>query len=184
MAFESVLQLIKPEDVSEMMLRLVAAIAVLIFGILGSIIVSKLFRKLLHSFEIDAVLKEQGIKVPVEEFASNILKYLLYFATIIWALNVLGLATTILQILLIVMLVIMIIFIILAFKDFIPNITAGFFIHSKGVIKEGDKVSIGAVSGAVISIDTIETKIRTKERDIVLVPNALILKTAVVKKKG
>ncbi|MBU2637864.1 MAG: mechanosensitive ion channel [Nanoarchaeota archaeon] len=183
MALDGILGLVKPEDVSEMMLRLVAAIAVLIFGILGSIIVSKLFKKLLHSFEIDAVLKEQGIKIPVEEFTSNILKYLLYFATIIWALNVLGMATTILQILLIVVLVIMIIFIILAFKDFIPNITAGFFIHSKGVIKEGDKVTIGAVSGTVVSIDTIETKIKTKEKDIVLVPNALILKTAVVKKK-
>lgn len=175
--------LIKPEDISAFMVKLVASLVILILGIIGSIIISRLFKKLLHSFEIDNVLKEQGIKIPFEEFTSNIVKYLLYFMSVIWALNVLGLATTILQIILILMLIIMIIFVILAFKDFIPNITAGFFIHSKGIIKEGEKVTIGAVSGTVVSIDTIETKIKTKEKDIVLVPNAMLLKTAVVKKK-
>jgi small-conductance mechanosensitive channel len=184
MAFPSYLsELVKPEDVSAFMLKLVAALTIMILGVIGSIIISRLFRKLLHSFEIDAVLKDQGIKIPFEEFASSILKYLLYFMTIIWGLNVLGMATTILQIILVVMLVIIIIFVILAFKDFIPNVTAGFYIHSKGVIKEGDRVTIGAVSGTVVSIDTIETKIKTKEKDIVLVPNVMLLKTAVIKRK-
>ncbi|HII14935.1 MAG TPA: mechanosensitive ion channel [Nanoarchaeota archaeon] len=182
--FSFISSIVRPEDVSAMMLRLVGAIAVLIIGIIGSIILSKLFRKLLHSFEIDSVLKEQGVKIPFEEFTSNIVKYLLYFSTVIWALNVLGLATTILQIILVVVFIIMIIFIILAFKDFIPNITAGFFIHSKGIIKQGDTVTIGAVTGKIISIDTIETRIKTKEKDMVFVPNAMLLKTAVVKKAG
>ncbi|MDI6737854.1 MAG: mechanosensitive ion channel [Nanoarchaeota archaeon] len=184
MAFTDYIQgIARPEALSAFMINLVAALVVLIVGIIGSIIVSRLFRKLLHSFEIDSVLKEQGVKIPFEEFTSNILKYLLYFMTVIWALNVLGLATTILQIILVVMLIVIIIFIILAFKDFIPNITAGFYIHSKGAIAEGDRISIGAVSGTIVSIDTIETKIKTKEKDIVLVPNALLLKTAVVKRK-
>lgn len=166
-------------DVSDFLVKLIAALAILLSGIIAAHILAKLFKKLLHSFEIDAVLAGTGFKFPLEEFVSSILKYIIYFATVIWALSELGLATTILQILLIVLLIIIVIFVILAFKDFIPNITAGFFIHSKGAFKKGDRIAIGAVEGTIVAIDVMETKIRTKEGDLVLVPNSVLMKSEV-----
>ena len=161
------------------MVRLIAALAVLLLGIIAANVLTKLFKKLLHSFEINSVLSTTGFKFPLEEFASSILKYVIYFATIIWALSELGITTTVLQILLIVILIIMIIFIILAFKDFIPNITAGFFIHSKNIFKKGDKITVGSVNGVIEVIEVIETKIRTEDNELLVVPNSLLLKSQV-----
>lgn len=171
------------ENISAIMLKIVAAVVILLFGIIIANIASRLFRKVLHSFEINKVLAESGLKFPFEEFASSILKYIIYFAGIIWALSEIGLATTILQIILIVILIIMILFIILAFKDVIPNITAGFFVHSKGVFKEGDNVKIGSVEGKIIAIEIMETRIKTKSNDLVIVPNSVLMKSEITVKK-
>lgn len=171
-------------DVSSFMVNLIASLAILLFGILLANIGAKLFRKLLHSFEIDAVLAGSGLKFPLEEFASSLIKYILYFATVIWALSELGIATTVLEIILIVLLVIIVIFVILAFKDFIPNITAGFFMHTRGAFTIGDRIVIENVEGTIAAIDMIETRIRTKEGDIVLVPNSLLMKSEVKVKKA
>jgi len=169
--------------VSNFMVKLIAALAILLFGIIMANIFAKLFKKLLHSFEINFVLSGVGFKFPLEEFASSILKYIIYFATVIWALTELGLATTILQIILIVILIIMIIFIILAFKDIIPNITAGFVMHSKGLYQKGDIISVGAAEGKIVDLDIMETKIETKEKDIILIPNSVLMKSEIIVKK-
>ncbi|MBU2589820.1 MAG: mechanosensitive ion channel [Nanoarchaeota archaeon] len=171
------------QNVSNFMVKLIAALAILLFGIIIANISAKLFKKLLHSFEINSVLAGVGFKFPLEEFASSILKYVIYFATVIWALTELGLATTILQIILIVILIIMIVFIILAFKDIIPNITAGFMMHSKGLYQKGDKISVGTAEGKIVDLDIMETKIQTKEGDIILIPNSLLMKSKIIVKK-
>ncbi len=171
------------QNVSSFMVKLIAALAILLFGIIMANIFAKLFKKLLHSFEINSVLAGAGFKFPLEEFVSSILKYVIYFATVIWALTELGLATTILQIILVVILILMIIFIILAFKDIIPNITAGFVMHSKGLYKKGDNISVGAAEGKIIDLDIMETKIKTKSGDVILVPNSLLMKSEIIVKK-
>ena len=92
------------------LIHLIAAIIILIAGfILGSLL-SKLTRKILNELETNKILKEQaGIRLPVEEFISKSIKYIIYIIAIIWSLNQLGLTTRILEILLITILVILII---------------------------------------------------------------------------
>jgi len=172
------------EGLSNITVKVIAALVILLFGIVMANILAKLLKKLLHSFEINSVLAGSGFKFPLEEFVSSIVKYVIYFASIIWALTELGLATTILQIILVVILIIMIIFIILAFKDIIPNIAAGFFMHSKGLYKKGDHIAIGSVEGKIIELDIMETKIKSKEGDIVVVPNSVLMKSEIRVKKS
>lgn len=166
------------------LIKLIAAIVIILIGFIAARVLSKLTRKALHELETDKILKEQaGVKIPLEEFFSSLIKYLTYFTAIIFALNQLGLTTIILQIILFVVLAILVGFIILAFKDFIPNITAGFFMHLKRTINERDTIKFKNIEGKVIHINLVETKIETKNKDIVYIPNAILTKNEVIVKK-
>jgi small conductance mechanosensitive channel len=169
--------------VSDVIVKLIAALAIVLFGLILGNLFSKLLKKVLHGFELNRVLKDQGIKFPLEEFLSSILKYIVYFIGIIWALTELGLATVVLEIVLIVILILVVIFIILAFKDFIPNITAGFFIHHKNLFKKGDHIRVKSIDGVIQEVDLIETKVRTVDGDVILVPNSILTKSEVIKVK-
>ncbi len=171
------------DAVSDVIVKLIAALAIVLFGLILGNILSKLLKKVLHEFELNRVLKEQNIRFPLEEFLSTIFKYIIYFVGIIWALTEIGLATIILQILLIVILVLVVAFIILAFKDFVPNITAGFFIHNKNLFKKGDKIKVHSIEGIVEEVDLIETKVKTVDGDVILIPNSILTKNEVRKLK-
>ena len=166
------------------LIKLIAAIVIILIGFITARVLSKLTRKALHELETDKILKEQaGVKVPLEEFFASLVKYLTYFVAVIFALNQLGLTTVVLQIILFVALAILVGFIILAFKDFIPNITAGFFMHLKRMINEGDYIKFKEIEGKVIHVGLVETKIETKNKDIVYIPNSILTKNEVIVKK-
>ncbi|MBI4447746.1 mechanosensitive ion channel [Candidatus Woesearchaeota archaeon] len=164
--------------------KAVTALSIIIFALIMGLLIKKVIKKILHELEIDKILKEEGIKLPVEEFVAAMAKYLIYFIGVIWALTEIGLATTVLHILLIVILVIVTIFIILAVKDFVPNITAGIFIHQRGIVKKGDYIKVKSVEGTVMEIDLVEIKIKTNEGDVMLIPNSVLTKNEVLKKKS
>ncbi len=171
-------------SITALMIKFVAALALLIFGIIAGIIIEKLVRRLLNGFELDKVLATAGMKFPLEEFIASIVKYIVYFVGVILALNQLGLSTAILEILLGVIVVLLVAFVILAFKDFIPNITAGFFIHKKGAIRKGDRIKINNIEGEVVEFDLIETKLKLKSGDTMLIPNSYLAKNVIFKKKA
>ncbi len=170
-------------ETSAFIVNLVAALLILVLGIIFGNLGGKLIKKLLHEFELNRILKESGMKISVEELSSNFVKYIIYFIGIIWALSQLGLATTVLEVILIIILIILVIFIILAFKDFVPNITAGIFIHQKELFKKNDVIKVKHIQGKIVDMGLVETKIKTKDGDIVIVPNAMITKSEIIKKK-
>lgn len=176
------LQFLAPTS-SNILVKIIVAIVVILIGIILARILSKLTYRILHELELDRILKDLGVKVPVEEFVGTIVKYIVYFIAVIIALNQLGLETIVFYIILILFLVILIVFVVLAFKDFIPNITAGFFMHQKRLIKKGDKIIVKNIEGTVMEISLIDTKIKTKGGDIVHMPNSVFLKSELKKLK-
>lgn len=169
------------QSASNWILGLVAAIAIALAGIILGTILGKVVKRVLHEFEVNKVLKKQGLTLPLEELLSEIIRYAVYLVGIVWALAELGLATRIMEILLAVIFVLIAAFVILAFKDFIPNIMAGFFLHQKGVVKVGDYIKVKSVEGKVVSIDFIETRVRMKNGDVIMVPNSILMKNEVTK---
>lgn len=169
--------------ISESVFRVIAAIIILLLGLVIGRALSNLTKKLLHELEFERILKKQTkIKVPVEEFSGSLVKYIVYFIAIIMALNQIGLTTLILNIILVVILALLIVFIILAVKDFIPNVVAGFFLSQKDIIKKGDKIKVKDIEGKVVHINLVETKIKTSKDDIIFIPNSVLTKRIVVKK--
>ena len=162
---------------------IVAAILILVLGIIIGNIVSKLVKRLLKELEIERVLKEQKVKFPVEDFVSSLFKYIIYIIAVIWGLTYLNIGTTVLYIILGLILVILVSFIILAFKDIIPNFVSSIFIHLKQKVKKGDYIVVDTVEGKVMEVDMQETRIKTKDGDMVVMPNSLLLKNKIIKKK-
>ena len=74
-------------------------------------------------------------------------------------------------------------FIILAFKDFIPNITAGFYMHAKKLINEKDNIKFNGIEGKVLHVGLVETRILVKKKEVVYIPNSLLLKKEITVKK-
>ncbi|MFH1209227.1 MAG: mechanosensitive ion channel domain-containing protein [archaeon] len=170
-------------QLSDPVIKVIVALVIIIFGLVFGRFLGKLTKKLLKELEVDRILKEQTrINFSVEDLLGSIVQYIIYIIAIIIALNQLGLTQTILYIVLGAILVIIIIIIILALKDFIPNIIAGFFIHQKSLISKGDRIKIKDVEGTILYVSLIETKIKTRTKDIVYIPNSLLIKNIVVKK--
>jgi len=68
--------------------KLIAAIVILLIGVFVGRFCGNLLRKVLNELNTDKILKEEaGVKIPVEEFFANALKYLIFFAAIIMALR-------------------------------------------------------------------------------------------------
>ncbi|MBI2667173.1 mechanosensitive ion channel [Candidatus Woesearchaeota archaeon] len=171
-------------NTENIIIRLIASVIILLIGFIIARLSSNLTKKILNELETNKILKEQaGVKIQVEEFLSSVIKYIIYFIAIIIALNQLGLTTKVLYALLITILVILVGFIILAFKDFIPNVVAGFMIYQKDKVKPGDVIRVKDIEGKVIHVDLIETRIKTKKNDIVYIPNSILNKNEVVKLK-
>lgn len=164
--------------------RLIAAVVVILIGFLIARFLGKLTLKVLKELNTNKILKESlGLRVPIEQFLSKAVYYLILFIALVMALNQLGLSTIILYIILIIVLVIVVSLVILAFKDFIPNVFASFWIHQKGILKVGDKVEIKDIKGSVEEITLTEVKIRTKDKEVVLIPNSLLFKEKIKKVK-
>ena len=164
--------------------KFILAAITLFIGIIIGRFVGKLLDKVLDELEIDSIIKRTTkIKFSVKDVISNFFTYFVYFVTIVMALNQLGITTTVLEIIVIIILVIIVLSILLGVRDFIPNIISGVFIHQKRFLKEGDKVRIGEVEGEIVKVSLTETRIRTKNDDVIYMPNSILTKREVVKLK-
>ncbi|MEK6940541.1 MAG: mechanosensitive ion channel domain-containing protein [Nanoarchaeota archaeon] len=166
------------------LLRLIAAVIILVTGFIIGSIVSRLIKRVLHDLEADRILHEQTrVKVHVDEFIASAAAYFIYFAAIVWALNQLGLTTTVLYVIFTGLLVIIVGFILLAFKDFIPNAFAGFTIYNSDMVSHGDRIKVANIEGKVIHVGLLETKIQTNKKEVVFIPNSFMLKNILIKSR-
>lgn len=164
--------------------NIAAAVIVLLIGFILGRVLGRLTLKGLHEAEINRFLKKAKIKFPLEEFVSKAVEYVLYFLAIIMALEQLGLSTYALYLVAAAALAILILAFFLGIKDFIPNFIAGVRLHHKKYFKVGDTITIGTVSGRVKELGLLETKLITRSKDIIHIPNSHLLKHELkVKKK-
>ena len=162
-------------EYSNTIIKAITALLIILFGMLIGNIANNLIRKILRDIEINKMFREQlRLKIKFEEIFASIIKYFIYFVTVILALDSLGFSTWILQAILLIFALLIVVFTVLAFKDWLPNLISGFYIKKRKKIKKGDLVSISNVSGRVIKVNFIETKIETNNKEIVFIPNLSI----------
>lgn len=171
---------------SGFVLKFILAVTIVLIGFVIGRLIGKLVTTVLHELELDRIIKKAtNTKFSAESALGNLASYAIYFFVFIMALNQLGLATPVLYILAISAMVIVVIAITLAIRDFIPNMFAGLTIHRKGFLDVGDTIKVKDMKGRIISINLVETRIETKSKDVISIPNMILTKNEVVKiKKG
>ncbi len=163
--------------------KLIVAVIIVLIGFIIGKICERLIQRLLHELEVDRVMGKTGLKISLENIISSLVAYLIYFIAVIMALNQLGLTTVILYIVIGGIIVLIIVSTLLAIKDYIPNMIAGFFIFRKEKFREGNRVKVNGTEGKVKKIGLIETEILTKKGDKIFIPNSLMVKSKVIVKK-
>ena len=168
--------------VSRVSINLAVAIIILLAGIILGRIAGRFIHKVLEEIEINRLLKRATrIKFAIDEVLANLATFVIYFIAIVAALAQLGLASPLLKIISIAIIVLIIASILLGIRDFFPNILSGLFIAQKRFLNKGDHVKIGGIEGEIIEVNIIETRIRTKNDDIIYIPNSILAKKEVVK---
>ena len=169
---------------SKYLTRFVVAVIIILIGFIIARIVGRLLQKILKEIELNNIIKKAThIKINLEEGLSLFATYFIYFITIIMALSQLGLTTTVLNMLSAAVIIIIIISIFLGIKDFVPNLIAGIFIHRKGFVNEGDKIKVKDIKGKIIYLNLLETRVKTRNGDVIYLPNTFLTKNEVVKLK-
>lgn len=128
-------------------------------------------------------IKEMGYDEPLVELIIVGVKYLVYSVTFIVAVAQFGFATFILDLVIILIALFLISVIILSLKDFIPNITAGFYLVKIRAVEEGDNVTIGNYSGEIMEINMFTTTIEDETGRLIIVPNSKLTKKEIIKEK-
>jgi small conductance mechanosensitive channel len=167
---------------SGMLKDIIFAIIILLVGFVIARMLGKITQRVLNEIELNNILRSvMNIKFSSEELIGKIISYIIYFFVIIMALNQLGIATTILYIISIGIMAIIIIIFLLSVRDFIPNLFAGLSIQKKNFLKKGDFIEYKGIIGEITHFTLIETRIETKKKEIINIPNNLLLKNEVKK---
>ena len=162
---------------SGLLTNMIVAIVILLVGFIIGKILGRLTQKILHEVEVNRILKKAtSVKVNLESIVAHFVTYFIYFIAIIMALNQLGLTTTILYIISIAIIALIVLSVFLGIKDFFPNMIAGFFIYSKRFVERGDVIEVKGITGKVERISLVETTLKTKNGDLIYIPNSMFTK--------
>lgn len=157
--------------------KMLAVFIIFIIGVIFARASSNILRNFLKTFKTDKIVeKGVGIKIRSEEYLPLLLKAVIYYVTIVIIINTLKISLSFLKLISILFMAIIAIFILLIYKDIIPNITSRLYLKKTKRIKEGSNINILGVKGKIIKLGLTELRIKTKERDIIFIPNALLLK--------
>jgi small-conductance mechanosensitive channel len=164
---------------------MVVAIIIVLMGFIIGKMVGRLIQKALHEFKFDDALKKSaGINFSVEHLVGSFITYIIYFVTLVIALNQLGLTTIILNIISGALIFLVVISILLALRDFVPNLVASIYIYQRGLIKKGSIISFDKIKAKVVETNIVETRLESSSKDIIHVPNSLLLKKILKVKKS
>jgi small conductance mechanosensitive channel len=162
--------------------QLVVAVIIFVIGLLVGRIAGNFVKRMLSEFELNKIVRRAvNINARIDETIGNGVSYIIYFFSGIIALEKLGLANAVLNMIAGAVILLVVIALVLGIKDYIPNIIAGIIIFRNKTFRRGDFIEVADVNGEVIDIKLTETEIKSGS-DSIFIPNSTILKSRLVKK--
>ena len=156
--------------------NLIVAVITLMMGFIIGRICGRLVKKVLEELELDNLLKEAVKKqLNVESCIGSSVSGVIYLGTIIVVLNQIGLLVIAAYGVIIAIGMIVILSLMLWLKDLVPNVQAGISLHRQKIFSMGDKIKVRTMVGEVTSFSLVETRIRTPDHDLLLIPNSLLV---------
>ncbi len=165
------------------MIKLLAALLILLAGFIVGRLLGLIVKRLLHELNLDAMVRKVvGYRSSFENFISGLVSYIIYSVAIIMALNHIGLTTIVLTIIISAVVIMLVISFLLAVKDFLPNALSGFSLKFKGVVKKGVVISVSGVTGVVEDVNLLSTIVKVDD-DLMVIPNSVFQKQGFIIKK-
>lgn len=172
------------QTVDPIVSKIVIAVLILLIGLILGKLIGNLIRRALNEIQLDKHLRKTvGIKLSLERFIGGFITYFIYFTAVVMALNSLEITTAILNMISAAIIIIIVVSFVLAVKDFFPNLIAGIIIKSNKTFNEGDEIQIKEVRGKIIEIGLLETRIITRFKEEVIIPNAIFNKRRIIIRK-
>ena len=142
-------------------MKIVAAVAVILIGLLVLKIILTILRKIVNKTKLKGI---------AGNFIITIIKAVLVFIYLIIILRVLGIDTSSF----VALLTVGTLAISLAIQSVIANFASGMILATNHPFQEGDYVEIAGTSGTVISTALFSTKLRTPDNKIIVIPNSSV----------
>ncbi len=152
-----------------------ASLTVFIGFIIGHF-AGKFFGKLIRNLELSHITERLGLAKKPEWLVEKGVSLLIYIIAIVTAITQLKLIPFVWTILVILIIILAIILGALAVKEFLPNLIIGFYLRSVEHLNPGDKTNLLGTRGKIKHVGVLETKIITKDKNILLVPNSFFAK--------
>ncbi|MBI4149312.1 mechanosensitive ion channel [Candidatus Woesearchaeota archaeon] len=161
----------------------VIALIILLIGFIISRIVGKLVQGIFHELELEALLGKIRIRFGAEEFIGTLVSYAIYGIAVIMALNSLGITRVVMNVLAGIAIVTILVSLILTLSDYVPNLIAGIMLRQKRAIAPGNMVKVKGLEGKVLHAGLLETRVETRQKDLVYIPNSFITKSGPLRVK-
>ncbi|RME31395.1 hypothetical protein D6789_02905 [Candidatus Woesearchaeota archaeon] len=142
-------------------------------------IVGRLVRKLLGDFKSDAWFRKLlGTSIPAAKLISGFTAGAIYTIGVIIALRAVGLGPAVITLLVVILFVSVVLGLLVALRDLIPNAVAGLTLRSRRDIRVGARLKMSEVEGLITEVTLLETHVKTREGEMVIIPNALFTRSA------
>jgi small-conductance mechanosensitive channel len=156
-------------------LHFITLILQILIVLTAAFVLVRLFRRLLKATEERTKIKK-GILFNVQRFIQIVI-YSIAIILILWMLNIditglvasLGIGALIIG---------------FALKEIIENWVSGLLIVSGKAYRIGDVISVGNLRGVVVDISLRTTKLKTYDRNEVVIPNSMLLKDKIINLTG
>lgn len=156
--------------------KVIVALLVLLLSFIFGKIIGKIVHRILQEIEFNKIINfASGLRLNLDDFIGRVLSMIIYFIGIMWALTILGFEKFVANLLIISVFVVIIASLLLTIRDFIPNMMAGFKLYRKNSIQEGAKITYDGITGTVLEHTLTNTRIKTAQKDILYIPNSLLL---------
>jgi small conductance mechanosensitive channel len=166
------------------MTKIVVALLILLVSFIIGRLLGKITGRILREFGLNKTFdKATGLNVELEQAIGTGVSYLVYFVGIIMTLNHLGLTVLIGNIVLVFVVSVVVLTVFLWIKDFIPNIIAGTIIRRNQLVKVGDCILFQGMEGEITKTTLLDVRLITKQNDLMLIPNGLLISEKVVKRR-
>ena len=159
-------------DITGFLERVISGIIIFLLGAIVSKGLGRLTVLILQEFEVNYHLSNFGIRFPLDRTLGEAVSYLGYIITLYIALDQLGLVRGVTYVLLIIFLILFLLSFLVGLKDFFPNVVARSYLKRH----LGKSFRFQGLQLKVLSIDLLETKMETKDGDILFFPNLQVHK--------
>ena len=158
-------------NLNDIVLRIIVFIIIILLGLVISKVISNLIRKLIKELELNKIFKKADINFNPNKFLPSLSKYIIYFLTLIIALNAVGITSIVLWIISIILILVIVFYVIVSIKDLIPNWYHGFKVKKK--YKVGSSIKYKNIKGKVIYMNLVELQVKTN-KEIIYIPYKLL----------